>query len=505
MKSEVTQNPTAILKGKAITGSFFQIFGRFSLRAVKILKTIVIARFLFPEDVGLFVLASSLLGFAEFLLQSGLQSALIQREVITKNHLDGVWTVHFIKNVFLGILVYLLAPYAATFFEQEALVSILRTLALLYAIESFVNIGTVLIQKEMRFGKQFLYDASYVVTEIIATTILAYIMRDVWALVYGALIGRLASVIFSYTFHEYRPRITSDLSGVRDLFTFSKWIWITSIFIFLASKVDTLFIGKFLTIEDLGHYQLALSLALVPATEISRSLATVLFPLFSNIQENKDLLSRVFEYAYQCVGAITIPLAVALFIFSTPIITLLYGVHWIDMIPLLKLLSIYGLLRSFEYVLVAFLNSIGKPRIVSYATIMQSIALTILLYPCISYSGISGVVMALIGTSFVSVTYLFISIQRNVAGVSFLSFLSVGVPVVASLITACIIATVLYMVPTVGVLLLLVMLASAACIYGISFVLIDRAFGGRYFDIIDRATNGRLRMHVARFKKVTLS
>jgi O-antigen/teichoic acid export membrane protein len=273
------------LKQKTIRGSLFQVFGRFSLRFLKVIRTIIIARFLFPEDVGLFVLASILLGLTEIFLQSGFQSALVQRDVVERRHLDGVWTIHCVKNLLLGIGVYSTAPLFASFFNNDALIPILQVLALLYIIESVVNIGTILMQKEMQFGRQLLYDASYVLTELVATVIFAYFLRDVWALVYGALVGRFASVVFSYVFHEYRPRLTKDFSGARELFTFGRWIWLTSIFIFISTKLDSFFIGKFLSVKDLGFYQLALSLALLPAVEVSRSLATVLFPLFSKIQK----------------------------------------------------------------------------------------------------------------------------------------------------------------------------------------------------------------------------
>jgi lipopolysaccharide exporter len=485
MSELISVNTTTNVLKKAVSGSFFQIGGRFLLRSVKLVRTIIVARFLFPDDVGLFVLASSLLGLAELFLQSGFQSALVQRAEVMRTHLDGVWTIHCIKNIFLGALVYLTAPYAGAFFEEESLVAILEALSLLYIIECLVNIGTVLLQKEMRFGKQLMYDSSYVLTETVATIICAYLMRDVWALVYGALIGRLASVVFSYTFHTYRPRLTMDFSGALELFTFSKWVWITSIFIFILSKIDAFFIGKFLTVSDLGYYQLALSLALIPAVEISRSLATVLFPLFSKLQEQKVLLAHAFTYAYQSIAAVTVPMAVGLHVLAVPIVYTIYGTQWESMIPLLSLLAFYGMGKSFEYVFISYFNSIGKPKIVSQVTILQSIVLIGTIYPCIVFAGIQGVVFALLLTTIAS-TLLFVgTLVRHRVGVATADVVYLGVPIIASLFMWCVLkAVVWYLAPSLGSLIMSIILG--ALVYLIVFWMIDRAVGRRYAGILLR-------------------
>lgn len=480
------------LKQKTVRGSLYQVLGRFFLRFLKVVKTITIARFLFPDDVGLFVLASLIIGLTEMFLQSGFQAAIVQRDVVERRHLDGVWTVHCIKNILLGVGIYFGAPLVATFFATDALTPVLQVLAFLYLIESVVNIGTILIQKEMRFGRQLLYDSSYVLTELVATVIFAYFLRDVWALVYGALVGRLASVVFSYVFHEYRPKFTSDFSGARELFTFGRWIWLTSIFLFIASKLDSFFIGKFLSIKDLGLYQLALSLALIPAVEVSRSLATVLFPLFSKIQGNSELFHGVVIQSFKIVGLVTIPMATGLYILSDPIVRVIYGVMWEPAIPILKVLSIFGLLKSLEYVCIAFIQSSGKPKIVSYSTIFQVIFLTILLYPSIQIFGVIGVGVVLSIGTFISILYFLVISIRLLHMQGNMSLIVLSIPLFSSAVMAVVLIVCMEYFSPVGAIALFLYIVAGAVIYSFTTLIVDWYTGKQYYHQIDKLLSGKI-------------
>lgn len=480
------------LKKKAVFGGLYQVNGRFLLRFVKIVRTIIIARFLFPEDVGLFVLASSLLGVTELFLQTGFQSAIVHRAEVLRKHLDGVWTLNLVKNLFLGSVVYSSAPWCADFFGNEALTDVLQVLSLIYFIESFVNIGTVLIQKEMRFGRQLAYDSSYVLTEVVATIVCAYFLRDVWALVYGAILGRLASVVFSYVFHEYRPRVTFDFSGAGELFIFSKWVWFTSICVFVSGKIDIFSISKFLTLDDLGHYQLALSLALLPAVEISRSLATVLFPLFSSLQTTADRLHNAFLHAVHIIAAVTVPMSAGIFILSHEIISVLYGDVWIQSAPLLKIFALYGILKSFEYVFTSFFNSVGAPKVVMVGSVMQTVILIMSIVPLILHFGIVGAPIALVCASFINTIYFMYSMKHYGFKHTTRLFGYCLVPILASLSMGIFLTVLLSQEIHISILYLCVHVMVGLCVYGVAFLLIDRLFGKHYYHLIDMITSGKL-------------
>jgi O-antigen/teichoic acid export membrane protein len=399
---------------KILHGSMLQFFGRFFFRSFKFLRMIILAKLLFPEDIGLFALAGLCLGFADIFVQTGFQSALIEKDNLTRKHLDSVWTIHICKGLFLGSFTMLLAPYLSLFFNEPSLTPVLRVLACTLVLDGFVNIGVILMQKELQFGRKLLFDATYILTDIIAVIVLAFFIPNVWALVIGTLCGQIASVVFSYILHPYRPRLTLDWSEARELFEFGKWVSIASILTFIASRADAIAIGKLINIEALGYYQLAFSLAMLPGLEIVRSLGVVFFPFFTKLKHTPIALRDAFVRISRMLLFIVTPTTIGLYIVSEGVVLNIYGDRWVPSVPLLHLLVVYGGLKSVEYFLTPLVLGAGKPKLLTQATFLHGLILCTLLVPLVSQYGTRGAALSLVLAASCSTIYLCVRLPEVV-------------------------------------------------------------------------------------------
>jgi O-antigen/teichoic acid export membrane protein len=79
-----------------------------------------------------------------------------------------------------------------------------------------------------------------------------------------------------------RNRLTFDREAARELMHFGRWVFLSTALSFLAAQVDRLMLGKFVPLDKLGVYSIAMNLAwLTPM--IGGSLAAgVLFPLLAH-------------------------------------------------------------------------------------------------------------------------------------------------------------------------------------------------------------------------------
>ena len=399
---------------RVLQSSVLQFGGRFLFRGLKFIRTIVVAQLLFPHDVGLFALASLCLGFADVFVQTGFQSAIVEKDGLERRHLDGAWTVHVLKGFLLGGIAFLLAPHLALFFNEPRLTEVLRVLSVMLALDGFVNVGAVLLQKDLQFGKKLLYDFSYIATEIVGVIIAAQFIQSVWALVIGTIAGQIASVVFSYIFHQYRPRFTLNFSGARELFIFGKWMSITGILTFFVSKGDGIAISKVIGVEELGYYQLAFSLALIPSYEIVRSLGSVFFPFFARLKAKPNELRDSFVRISRMVLLIVVPATVGLYVVSGVVVTILYGERWLPLIPILHILIVYGGFKSIEYLLTPILLGAGHPKIITYATGVYGTMLAITIVPLTSRYGVEGTAWSLVIGACVATIYLMIRFHCTV-------------------------------------------------------------------------------------------
>src|SRR5262249_39026667 len=103
-----------------------------------------------------------------------------------------------------------------------------------------------------------------------------------WAILIGWYARSLYRLAYSHRLNRQRPnRFCWDPVSRRALFAFGKWVFVSTAITFLANQADRLLLGRLGSLETLGVYGLALTVATVPQ-QLGRSLAqTVLFPLFA--------------------------------------------------------------------------------------------------------------------------------------------------------------------------------------------------------------------------------
>jgi O-antigen/teichoic acid export membrane protein len=466
---------------RAVRGSVLVFTGRGIGKLLQFVQTVIIARLLFPQDIGLFGLATLSLSLTEVLFQTGFNMAIVQEKGDVYKHLDGVWTMNVIRGLFLAGLAYWIAPTAGVFFHNGGLVPIVRVLALLFLISGFQNVGNVLLQRELRFNRLFFYDVIGTASQVLVVIVVAYLTRSVWALVAGALALRIAFLITSYIIHPYRPRFTVDLSGARHLFKFGKWIGATSVITFFVSQGDSLAVGHLLNTSDLAYYNMAFALGTLVAVEVASNLGgVVLLPLYSRLTD-LAVLRDVFFKITRLIYGVMIPASAGLLIMGPEIIKYVYGERWLPMVPILGVVTVYGLVISFDYSVTPLLQGLGKPKTPLVGLLARAAVMFSLLVPLTRWQGAVGTAWALLAGLVVAQTILLWRVKRELR-VGLAAFLgSVSVAVEASLVMAAVLWLAKFLSPVQGIASLVIFIAGGVVVYGAALYLLDQISGRKFY------------------------
>ncbi len=397
-----------------VRGATLLFTTRMTIKVLQFVRTIILARLLFPNDFGLFGMAAVSLGFVDTFFQSGFNAALVREKGNVNEYLNSAWTTGVLRNAVLSVAIFFLAPLAGAFFHNETIVPFARALALATFIAGFENIGIVLLQKEMRFNQNFRFNVSIVLLEVVSVIIAAFFLRNAWALVLGAIANRFFATVLSYVFHPYRPKFEWNTKRIRHLFSYGRWVWAMSIIGYLVSQGDNITVGKMLAPADLGFYQAAFALALLPSGEIARSFGNILFPLFSKIENDKEFLRRSFIRVARIIFAITIPASFGLLALAPEIVSIIYGERWLGMVPILSVLIFYGLIKSFEFVVNPLFLGVGKPKISAASLFSQFAAMFVLIVPLTARYGASGTAFAVLSGSIAAQGILLFAIRREI-------------------------------------------------------------------------------------------
>ena len=388
-----------LLSSKVAKGGFWILILRMSDNAIGLLKLLIIARLLAPNDFGLLGIAFLIIATLDTFSQTGLDTALIQMKDDIKVYLNTVWSISIIRGIILYGILFISAPYVAIFFKSPDATAIIRVVGITIVLRNFTNIGTIYFQKEMEFSKHFICRFSSTLVNFSVTVFAAFTLKSVWALVFGQLADCITGVVASYLLHHYRPRFNLNLDKAKKLFGFGKWVFGSSILIFLFTQGDDFFVGGLLGATALGFYQMAYRISSMPTTEISHIISKVTFPAYSKIQDDLSRLRDAYLRILKLTAFLSFPI-VGLIISLAPDLTMvILGEKWMPMVPAMQVLVLYGLIESVAATAGPIFYSVGKPGIDTKNQFLQVTLLMALIYPLTSKWGLLGTSLAVVFTS----------------------------------------------------------------------------------------------------------
>lgn len=359
-------------------------------KILQLIRLVIVARLLAPNDFGLFGIALLAMSALETFSQTGFQAALVQKKDDITQYLDTAWSISVIRGIILFILLFLSAPYIALFFNSAEASLIIQVIGVSVFLTGFTNVGIVSFQRELKFNKQFVYQLSTTLADFIVVVSAALAFKNVWALIFGLLAGSLTGLVASYAMHPYRPHFRLELEKTRELFGFGKWVWGATILVFLITQGDDAFVGKFLGVTMLGLYQVAYRISNMPATEITHVISQVTFPAYSKIQDDLPRLREAYVRVLQLTAFLSFPIAGLIFILAPDFTKIFLGVKWMPMVPAMQVLVLAGLVRSIAATTGPLFYAVGQPKVDTRWQIVRLLIIVVFIYPFTMKWGIQG-------------------------------------------------------------------------------------------------------------------
>jgi len=388
--------PGETLSQKVVKGGFWVFFLRIVNRGFSMIRLIILARILSPNDFGLMGIALLTMSTLETFSQTGFQQALIQKKENIKSYLNAAWTVLILRGFILFVILYFIAPYAAIFFDAPEAKPIIRVIGFSILFQAFTNIGVIYFQKELDFNREFIYQFSGTLMDFIVAISAVLILRNVWALVLGSLAGSTVRCFMSYLVHPYRPHLSKYLGKAKELFGFGKWIMCSGILVFIGAYIDDISVGKLLGLAALGFYQMAYRISNMPATEITYVISSVAFPTYSKVQDHQVKLRQAYFRIMRLTIAISIPIAVGIICLAPEFTMIFLGEKWMPMVLAMQLLAVAGLIKCLTSTGSPLFTGTGHPNFEFYMQLIRGLIIIIAIYPLTIYMGILGAALCVI-------------------------------------------------------------------------------------------------------------
>ena len=390
---------------KAVSGIYWTGTLRACLRVFTIIRTVILARLLIPAQFGIYGVASLALALLETLTETGINVFLVQ-EKDSDSYIDTAWLVSIARGTIISLILILSGRFIASFFKSPSSLTLLLLISLVAFIRGFINPSVVTFQKNLKFNKEFQFRSVLFLIEASVTVVSAFITKSAVSFVHGLLASSICEVAFSLTFIKPRPHFSFIPEKLRLILHRGKWLTAAGIFNYLYHNLDNIVVGRLLGVAPLGLYDTSYKISSLPITEISEVFSKVTFPIFSQIQDDTARLSRAYFKSTLALSALVVPFGLLLFLFPQ-IIVILLGPNWLPAVPVLRLLSVYGVIRSISGASSALFLAVHKTNYVTYLTLASILGLGITIIPLVSRFGLIGAAMSAIIGSLAAIPVIF--------------------------------------------------------------------------------------------------
>ena len=193
--------------------------------------------------------------------------------------------------------------------------------------------------------------------------VLAFSLRNYWALLGGIVAGGVSRLILSYMLHPYRPR--PNLRLAREILNFSRWLLLLGITGFLYRRIQSLVIGKSMGNEALGFFAMAQEVSHFATDAVLTPLRRVLMPAYSRIQQDMPRLMTTFTDTFSLIILLGVPMTTGIALLAEPLVQVLLGERWLPVVPVMRILAADAMATVFLANQGPLLMALGRTRLLS--------------------------------------------------------------------------------------------------------------------------------------------
>jgi len=403
---------------KTVRGAIFTITTGIGARAIGLVSTLVLTRFIDPDAYGEVMVAAvlvmtanqfSTVGFGQYIVSNPKVSRATAFHATAFHVLLGVLALGLVLAIGGALGPHLDAPHIAQFLPGLAL-------SALFDRVSFMP-ERVLV-KDLRFG---VVSAGRSAGDLAMSGVAVALAALGWgaaAIVAGNVARSLVRALVFIGAAERRDWLEPcrlSLSRMRELLAFGVPLAIGALFGFAARRWDNLLIARFFGAGPAGMYNLAYNLADVPAIQVGEQIGDVLVPSFARLAPERRPAALLRSLTL--LGLVVFPLAVGLGAVAETLIDAVLDPRWHAVAPMLMVLSALSIARPIGWTVTSYLQARQLPRPIMWLEAFKLVVLLGAIFTLGRLSALSACVA--VGLGFGAHTLAAFWVVRRVDGLPF--------------------------------------------------------------------------------------
>lgn len=329
--------------------AFMILFVRIGIAVLTFGRNLIIARMISVEDFGIASTFAIVMVVIEMTTDIGLRLQIVQAKDGDDPRLQaGLQGFQLLRGVIAGIVLLFLAHPFALFLNVPEATWAYRVMAVVPVLNALIHFDVYRKTRAMRFGPSLLTSALSVFLAVATLWPLSLWFGDWRVMLYSLIIQSALMAIISHLMATRPYRLVLDRQIMVRGLSFGWPLLANAILMMAGFYGDRLIVGRELGMIVLAIFSMGIILTLRPSLVISGSVHSFFLPQLSAAQTDRKRFTHLSMVMMEAVLLISIFMVLIFVIIGGPLIDLLLGSKYAELLPYLTWLAIMQAFRTFK-------------------------------------------------------------------------------------------------------------------------------------------------------------
>lgn len=314
--------------------------------AIQFALSVFVARMLTPEELGMFGVALAASALVRAFESAGINNFVASYEKLDDSMMRSVFTINFLLNIALGLVLWLLAAPLGQFFGSGKVGDILLVTAAATALNTHKPIIQGLLRRRMNFQGLMMFDFSQVVIGGIATIAAIAMGYGPLALALALVAEKLGAILVGIIQFRKDIPMAPHMAQGGTILRYGLSLSTATVIGIVGAHANNFILGKILGLAPSAQFDRALTLPRLIWSVALPSFHNVLVPGVAKERDDPEGRHRVMQNTLLIFTMLIWPAGLVLTLVSPDMLVTLYGDQWWEAADIAPYFVIYSTIMS---------------------------------------------------------------------------------------------------------------------------------------------------------------
>lgn len=354
--------PNDTLGASASRGARASMIAQGTRIVIQLGSVMVLSRLLAPGDFGLTAMVLAIIGVAEVFRDFGLTQAVAQAESLTGQQKSNLFWINTWIGLGLTCLAFIASWPIASFYGDDRLIALTQVLSCVFVINGIATQMRAQLTRELRFGQLAIAETVGPAVGLVIAAISAIIGLGYWAIAAQQIVGAFVTGLILALVLKWVPSRYRRGHSMGEFMQFGGFLVLAQLVNYIGKNVDSVLIGVRLGPGELGFYNRAFQILMVPLNQINAPASRVALPVLAKVRREHERFTR---YLLTAQSILLQPVVAAFSLASAlaaPLVLIFLGPGWSDTVGVFQILAVAGIAQTAGYASYWVFLAHGKTR-----------------------------------------------------------------------------------------------------------------------------------------------